>query len=115
VSPITGMALWQMGGAVARIGENETAFDGRGAGFTFNINGNSETADGFDAERDWARAYWSALSPYHTGVYVNFLMDEGQERIRQSYGAAKYDQLKTLKRKYDADNFFRLNQNIQSA
>jgi hypothetical protein len=41
-------------------------------------------------------------------------MDEGQERIRQSYGAAKYDQLKSLKRKYDPDNFFRLNQNIQS-
>jgi hypothetical protein len=50
VSPIT-MALWQMGGAVARIGENETAFHGRSAGFTFNINGNSQTADGFDAER----------------------------------------------------------------
>jgi FAD/FMN-containing dehydrogenase len=115
VSPITGMALWQMGGAVARIGQNETAFHGRSAGFTFNINGNSQTADGFDAERDWARAYWSALSPYHTGVYVNFLMEEGQERIRQSYGAAKYDQLKRLKRKYDPDNFFRLNQNIQSA
>jgi FAD binding domain/Berberine and berberine like len=115
VSPITSMGLWQMGGAVARIGENETAFHGRSAGFTFNINGNSETADGFDAERDWARAYWSALSPYHTSAYVNFLMDEGQERIRQAYGTAKYDQLKTLKRKYDPDNFFRLNQNIQPA
>jgi Berberine and berberine like len=114
VSPITSMGLWQMGGAVARIGENETTFHGRSAGFTFNINGNSQTADGFDAERAWARAYWSALSPYHTGVCVNFLMDEGQERIRQSYGAAKYDQLKSLKRKYDPDNFFRLNQNIQS-
>ena len=115
VSPITGMALWQMGGAVARIGENDTAFHGRSAGFTLNINGNSQTAGGFDAERDWARAYWSALSPYHTSVYVNFLMDEGQERIRQAYGTAKYDQLKMLKRKYDPDNFFRLNQNIQPA
>jgi hypothetical protein len=112
VSPITSVGLWQMGGAVARIGENETAFNGRSAGFTFNINGNSETADGFDAERDWARAYWSALSPYHTSTYVNFLMDEGAERIRQAYGVAKYERLKTLKRTYDPENLFRLNQNI---
>jgi hypothetical protein len=115
VSPITSVALWQMGGAVARIGENETAFNGRSAGFTFNINGNSETADGFDAERDWARAYWSALAPYHTSTYVNFLMDEGAERIRGAYGAVKYNRLKTLKRTYDPENFFRLNQNIPPA
>jgi FAD/FMN-containing dehydrogenase len=115
VSPITSVALWQMGGAVARIGENETAFGGRSAGFTFNLNGNSETADGFEAERDWARGFWSALAPYHTGAYVNFLMDEGAERIRGAYGAAKYDRLKTLKRTYDPENFFRLNQNIPPA
>jgi hypothetical protein len=45
-------------------------------------------------------------------VYVNFLMDEGEERIRQAYGAAKYERLKALKRTYDPTNFFRLNQNI---
>jgi FAD/FMN-containing dehydrogenase len=111
-SPITSIALWQMGGAVARVGENETAFNGRDAGFTFNLNGNSETADGFDTERQWARDYWSALAPYHTSVYVNFLMEEGEERVREAYGAEKYDRLKALKRTYDPTNFFRLNQNI---
>ena len=111
-SPVTSIALWQMGGAVARVGEDETAFNGRQAGFTFNINGNSETADGFEAERQWARDYWSALAPYHTSVYVNFLMEEGEERVRQAYGADKYDRLKALKRTYDPTNFFRLNQNI---
>jgi FAD/FMN-containing dehydrogenase len=111
-SPISSIALWQMGGAVARVGEHETAFNGRDAGFTFNINGNSETADGFEAERQWARDYWSALAPYHTSVYVNFLMEEGEERVRQAYGAEKYDRLKALKRAYDPTNFFRLNQNI---
>jgi hypothetical protein len=115
VSPISSIALWQMGGAVARIGEDDTAFNGRSAGFTFNINGNSMTADGFDAERRWARDYWSALAPYHSGVYVNFLMDEGEERVRQAYGSAKYDRLKALKRRYDPDNVFRLNQNIPPA
>ena len=111
-SPISSIALWQMGGAVARVGEHETAFNGRDAAFTFNINGNSETADGFEAERQWARDYWSALAPYHTSVYVNFLMEEGEERVRQAYGAEKYDRLKALKRTYDPTNFFRLNQNI---
>jgi FAD/FMN-containing dehydrogenase len=114
-SPVTSAGLWQLGGAVARVGEDETAFHGRNVGFTFNINGNSETAEGFEAEREWARSYWSALEPYHTSVYVNFLMEEGEDRIRQAYGANKYDRLKSLKRKYDPDNFFRLNQNIPPA
>ncbi|WP_255771323.1 FAD-binding oxidoreductase [Pseudarthrobacter sulfonivorans] len=113
VSPVTSIALWQMGGAVGRIDDDATAFNGRKAGFTFNINGNSTTAEGFDAEREWARDYWAALAPHHTGVYVNFLMEEGQERVRQAYGAAKYERLKALKRQYDPTNFFRLNQNIR--
>jgi FAD/FMN-containing dehydrogenase len=112
-SPITSVALWQMGGAVGRVGENETAFHGRKAGFTFNINGNAETSDGFAEEREWARSYWNALAPYHTSVYVNFLMEEGEQRIRQAYGNEKYNRLKMLKHKYDPDNFFRLNQNIK--
>ncbi len=53
-SPISSIALWQMGGAVARVGEEESAFNGRGAGFTFNINGNAVTSEGFEAERAWA-------------------------------------------------------------
>ncbi|HSL37961.1 MAG TPA: FAD-binding oxidoreductase [Arthrobacter sp.] len=112
-SPVTSIALWQMGGAVGRIDDEATAFNGRNAGFTFNINGNSKTAEGFDAERQWARDYWSALAPHHTSVYVNFLMEEGEGRVRQAYGAAKYEKLKTLKRKYDPTNFFSLNQNIK--
>lgn len=100
------------GRAVARRGDDETAFNGRSAGFTFNIYGNSHTVDGFEAERQWAREYWSALAPYHTSVYVNFMMDEGEDRIKADDGAVKYDRLKSLKRDYDPTNFFRLNQNI---
>jgi hypothetical protein len=112
-SPLSSIALWQMGGAVARVGEDETAFNGRGAGFTFNINGNTATADGFDEQRQWARDYWSALAPFHTSVYVNFLMEEGDERVRAAYGAAKYERLRALKHAYDPTNVFRLNQNIR--
>jgi hypothetical protein len=114
-SPISSVGLWQMGGAVARRGEDETAFNGRAAGHTFNINGNSKTAEGFEEEREWARGFWDALEPHHTSIYVNFMMDEGQERVRQAYGAEKYGRLQTLKRKYDPDNCFRLNQNIPPA
>jgi FAD/FMN-containing dehydrogenase len=112
-SPVTSLALWQMGGAVARVSDADTAFHGRNAGFTFNINGNTETAAGFEAERQWARDFWTALEPYHTSVYVNFLMEEGEERVRQAYGSEKFDRLKKLKRKYDPTNLFRVNQNIR--
>jgi FAD/FMN-containing dehydrogenase len=75
----------------------------------------TETTEGFDEEREWVRNFWSALEPYHTSVYVNFLMEEGEERIRQAYGAKKYDRLKALKHRYDPDNLLRLNQNIRPA
>jgi hypothetical protein len=111
-SPITAYPIWQMGGAVSRVGEDATAFQGRGVGHTFNISGMTEGEEGFEEERAWARGLWDALTPWHQSVYVNFLMDEGQERVRQAYGPAKYDRLQALKRRYDPDNFFRLNQNI---
>jgi hypothetical protein len=111
-SPLTAFPIWQMGGAVGRVPEEATAFGSRGAGHTFNITTSTEGPEGFEQEREWARGLWSALEPYHQGVYVNFLMDEGEERVREAYGAEKYDRLKALKRKYDPDNFFRLNQNI---
>jgi FAD/FMN-containing dehydrogenase len=112
-SPLSSIALWQMGGAVARVGDDETAFSGRGAAFTFNINGNTATADGFEEQRQWARDYWTALAPFHTSVYVNFLMEEGDTRVRQAYGDAKFARLRALKRTYDPANVFRLNQNIR--
>ena len=114
-SPLTSFPIWQQGGAIARVGENETAFNGRGAAHTFNVAGATAGPEGFDEEREWSRTFWSALEPYHTSVYVNFLMEEGEERIRDAYGAAKYDRLKALKRRYDPDNLFRLNQNIPPA
>jgi hypothetical protein len=112
-SPLTAFPIWQMGGAVARVPQDETAFHGRTAGFTFNINAATEGEAGFDREREWVRDFWSALEPHHTSVYVNFLMEEGEERVREAYGPEKWERLKTLKRRYDPDNFFRINQNIR--
>jgi FAD/FMN-containing dehydrogenase len=112
-SPLTAFPIWQMGGAVARVGEHETAFNGRGAGHTFNITAITDSAAGFEEEREWARGLWSALEPHHTSsAYVNFLMEEGEERVRDAYGSDKYERLRSLKREYDPENLFRLNQNI---
>ncbi|MFL5919315.1 MAG: FAD-binding oxidoreductase [Gaiellaceae bacterium] len=116
-SPLTSFPIWQMGGAVSRVGEDETAFGGRQAAFTYNIGCCTENVQGFDEERDWVRNFWSALEEWHTSVYVNFLSDaeEGEDRIRAAYGPEKYDRLKALKREWDPDNAFRLNQNISPA
>ena len=114
-SPLTSYPIWQMGGAISNVGEDETAYNGRHAGFTYNIGCCTETEEGFADEREWVRNFWSALEPWHKTVYVNFLGDEGEERIRTAYGAEKYDRLKALKQKYDPDNFFRINQNIPPA
>jgi hypothetical protein len=113
VSPLTVFSIYHLGGAVARVDEDETAFGGRDAGHTVNVIGITRTREGFEEEREWARRLWTTLQPHHQNVYVNFLMEEGEDRIREAYGASKYDRLKALKRKYDPDNFFRLNQNIR--
>ena len=60
----------------------------------------------------WVREYWSALHPYVSGTYVNFLMEEGEERVRGSYGS-NYARLAALKQRYDPTNLFRMNQNIK--
>jgi FAD/FMN-containing dehydrogenase len=112
-SPVTAFPIWQMGGAVKRVPDADTAFTSRGAGFTFNLTSATEGPEGFEEERQWTRDFWSALSPHHMGVYVNFLMEEGDERVREAYGPAKYDRLRALKRKYDPGNLFRLNQNVR--
>jgi hypothetical protein len=111
-SAMTAFPIFQLGGAIARVGDNETAYEGRKAGHTININATTATEEGFDEERAWSRGLWTALKPYHTSVYVNFLMEEGVDRIREAYGVEKFARLKALKRSYDPENFFRHNQNI---
>jgi FAD/FMN-containing dehydrogenase len=111
-SPVSVFSIFHLGGAVARVGEDDAAFTGRDAGHVLNVIGITKTGEGFDQEREWARSLWSALQPHHQHVYVNFLMDEGQDRVREAYGAEKYERLRGLKRQYDPENLFRLNQNI---
>ena len=113
-SPLTSFPIWQMGGAISKLSDDDSAFGGRGAAFTYNIGCCTENADGFDEERQWVRDFYSALEDYQTSAYVNFMSDgeESDSRIRSAYGAEKFDRLKALKRQWDPDNFFRNNQNI---
>ena len=70
---------------------------------------------GAPALRDWTVGYWEALHPYSAGgAYVNFMMDEGQDRVKATYGS-NYDRLARAKATYDPENVFRVNQNIQPA
>jgi FAD/FMN-containing dehydrogenase len=114
-SPKSYCIVFQLGGALARVGEDETAFSQRDA--THNVNINAVwTEDDPDADRHvaWARAFFDAMQPHAGGrVYLNFLGDEGEDRVRQAYGTEHYERLVEIKRKYDPTNRFRLNQNIE--
>jgi hypothetical protein len=114
-SPLTAFPIWQMGGAVEHVGEDETAYGGRDVAFTYNIGACTETEEGFAEERDWVRTFYAALEPYQTGAYVNFLDAVGQDGVVSAYGAEKYARLRELKRRYDPENVFHINQNIPPA
>lgn len=113
LSPLTQVHITAMGGAFGRIPSNQTAFANRQAPFVLNIisiwSDPAESAQ----QTAWTRSFWDAMHPFSQGgVYVNFLGDEGEERIRAAYGD-NYDRLVDVKGRYDPENLFRLNQNIR--
>jgi hypothetical protein len=115
-SPFSQLHLHHMGGAVARVGEDDTAFGNRRAAYAYNVNTMWMDPSEDDMQETSNREFSSALSPFSTGgVYVNFLGNEGEARIRAAYGDAKFQRLAELKRRFDPDNLFRLNQNIPPA
>ena len=112
-SPRSYTIIFQLGGAVARVGEDDTAYSHRRAAFNINVNGVWLPGEDVGAqEARWVRDVYERLRPSQLGVYVNFLGDEGPERVRQAYGAAKYERLLALKKRFDPENLFRMNQNI---
>jgi FAD/FMN-containing dehydrogenase len=114
-SPKSYCIVFQLGGALARVAEDDTAFSQRAAAHNVNINA-VWTEEDPDVGRHvaWARDFFDAMQPHAGGrVYVNFLGEEGGDRVRQAYGARTYERLVELKRAYDPTNLFRLNQNIE--
>jgi len=114
-APYTHLIIEQMGGAVSRIREDDTAVSHRDARYNAAIIG--MWAEPAEDERTigWVRRLWESLRPFTSGgVYVNYQMaDEGEDRLRGAYGPEKYERLVALKDKYDPTNLFRLNQNIR--
>ena len=103
------------GGAIADTGDDDSAFSQRDALVEF-FGGQSWTDPAEDAERmASAKAFGTAMAPFASGVYVNVLHDVGEEGVRRAYGDAKLLRLAELKRRYDPDNVFHLNQNIAPA
>src|SRR5206468_12387199 len=101
--------------AISRIAGDATAYAERDAAFAININGVAENPTDDAEVIAQTRATFDALAPHSSGgVYVNFLGNEGQERVRAAYGQA-YDRLAALKQKYDPENVFRSNPNIRPA
>ena len=115
-SPHSYTIVFHLGGAVRRVDDMATAFSGRDAEHAININGEWLGPDDPNEDTAWTRKMFDAMRPYGTGgVYVNFLGDEGEDRVRTAYGAEKYERLARLKATYDPKNVFRLNQNIKPA
>jgi FAD/FMN-containing dehydrogenase len=114
--PVAEFHLHHMGGAVDDLPADATAYAGRRAPYLFNIITRWDNGPaGGEANIGWARDLADALEPHTAGAYVNFIGDTGADRVRAAYPPATYDRLASVKRRYDPDNIFRLNQNIPPA
>jgi Berberine and berberine like len=111
---VTG-SLQTRGGAIARIGEQDAAAGHRGARFEFMASTSWDDPGEDDTRRTSTRLYADQIAPYGRGVYVNNLGIEGEDRVRDAYGAEKFQRLTSLKARFDPDNVFHLNQNIHPA
>ena len=103
------------GGAMGRVPSDATAFAHRAAAVQVTIINQFVAHDAVPDALAWNRSLFAALEPAATGVYVNFLEDEGVDRIRQAYPGGTYERLAEVKRRYDPSNVFRRNQNIRPA
>jgi len=114
--PMIQLLLEPLGGAVGRVDENESALGRRDIPWVYHaltmwMEPDQETADAHVA---WARGLAADLAPHTAaGVYLNFTSDEGEERVRSTYGEERYARLVALKDRYDPENVFHLNQNIR--
>ncbi|HVW17732.1 MAG TPA: FAD-binding oxidoreductase [Solirubrobacteraceae bacterium] len=115
-TPQSTMHLYPIDGAVHDVGPAETAFAHRGVTWAEVIVGVDPDPANAALVRDWTVAYWEATHPHSAdgSAYVNFMMDEGEARVRASYGD-NYARLARVKRAYDPDNALRVNQNIRPA
>ncbi len=109
------MHLYPIDGAAARVKNAATPWAYRDAKWAAVIVGVDPDPANKEKISKWAKDYWNALHPFSAGgAYINFMMEEGEDRIRATYGK-NYDRLAKIKKRYDPGNFFRVNQNIKPA
>ena len=112
---LSGMHLYPIDGAASRVPQGATAFAYRDGGWAGVIGGIDPDPANAGRMSAWAQDYWQELHPTSAGGgYVNFLMSEGQDRVKAAY-RDNYDRLAQIKNRYDPDNIFHINQNIQPA
>jgi FAD/FMN-containing dehydrogenase len=112
-SPYSSVLIEQLGGAVSRVKKDESAFSHRTS--PYDLVSMPMWSDPAESEKHirWADDLWTAMQPFSSGgVYVNYLGNEGEERVKAAYGT-NYERLVSLKNKYDPMNLFRFNQNIR--
>ncbi len=111
-TPLSQMHLYPISGAAGTIRKEETPWAYRDAKYAGVIVGVDPDPANADKITKWCKEYWEGLHPYSAGgAYSNFMMDEGQERVKASY-KHNYERLSAIKLQYDPNNFFRVNQNI---
>jgi len=117
-SPMSFMPVFPLSGAFHEVDDEATAFGGsRATRWVFNVAALAPDADTLALDRTWARDFTDALRPYASdeGTYLNFLSDADDDRVRSSYGEAKYRRLAALKAEWDPENVFHHNPNITPA
>jgi FAD/FMN-containing dehydrogenase len=112
-SPLNAVQWRVLGGAMARVPADATAFAHRDKPYMVTLIANWLDVPESQPHLAWLEQFWAAVQPYGAGVYVNFLGLEGEDRIREAYKPATYERLAEVKRRYDPTNFFRLNQNVK--
>jgi FAD/FMN-containing dehydrogenase len=108
------IAVEHLGGAIRRVRAQDTAYERRNANHSLLVLRMWQDPANSEQNIEWARRCYQIAEPFLDGVYVNYLGDEGEGRVRAAYGG-NYEQLREIKSKYDPTNFFRLNQNIKPA
>ncbi|MGH9256722.1 MAG: FAD-binding oxidoreductase [Vicinamibacterales bacterium] len=112
-APLSLTHLNHFGGAMGRVPNDRTPFAHRDATFAFSQDGFWDKPESTEANVQWVKGCWQAMRSYSPrGAYVNFMADEGEDRVQESYGG-NHERLVQIKRKYDPGNLFRLNQNIR--
>jgi FAD/FMN-containing dehydrogenase len=112
-SPFSLVALRELGGAMARVPVDATAFAHRDQGFYIGVDASWELERRPERHVAWAEAFWQAIAAHTDGAYAGFLGDEGDARVHAAFPGATYSRLAAVKRRYDPDNILRLNPNIR--